>query len=44
MPDQTREALRRLADALRKAGDPKNAPPAAKSDERRAESGLRERP
>jgi penicillin-binding protein 1A len=44
MPDQTREALRRLAEILRRAADPKAAPPAPKSGERRAGTDPRVRP
>ena len=44
MPDQTRELLRRLAEAMRRAGDPKAAPPAAKTGARRADTDHRARP
>jgi penicillin-binding protein 1A len=44
MPDQTREVLRRLAEAMRRAGDTKAAPPAAKAGERRADTDPRARP
>jgi penicillin-binding protein 1A len=44
MPDQTREALRRLADTLRRAGEAKSAPPAGKAGERRADTDPRARP
>lgn len=41
MPDQTREALRKLAETLRKAGETKAAPPATKAGERRADTDPR---
>ena len=44
MPDQTREALRRLAELLRRARETKSAPPAAKTGERRADTTSRGRP
>ena len=44
MPDQTREALRRLAETMRRAGETKAAPPATKTGERRADGDPRGRP
>ena len=38
MPDATRDALRKLADTMRKAGETKAAPPPTKAGERRADT------